>query len=74
MSALVTAVAALEAERDALLRKVEQLEARESDIGRRLYRRGYETGYSAGRRLALKMSNPDAHARGWARRHMRGVA
>jgi hypothetical protein len=60
-------VAALEAERDALRAEVEHLRERETEIGRKLYRRGYLTGYMAGKQRRPRETAPERHARGWAR-------
>ena len=64
------AVAELEMERNGLRAELEELQAREHEVGRALYRRGYNTGYAAGCRRALKESSPERHARGWARAAM----
>ena len=61
------AVAELELERDRLQARVDTLERRQADIGRKLYRRGYLAGRAAQRRGAPLTTAPERHARGWAR-------
>lgn len=64
---LADAVALLEAERDHLAARVRELEAHQSDVARRMYRRGYLAGRAAQRRGAPAVTNPERHARGEAR-------
>jgi hypothetical protein len=66
-------VAELEAEVMALRSEVFHLRAANADVGRKLYRRGYETGYAAGERKADRVTNPERNARGWARQVMRAA-
>jgi hypothetical protein len=47
------------------------LHAREAEIIRRAYRRGWRAGYFAGRRGAPAVTNPESRARGWVREALR---
>lgn len=61
---LAESVAVLEAERDQLAARLAEVEQREQDIARRMYRRGYIAGRAAKRRGAPLVTNPERHARG----------
>jgi hypothetical protein len=65
-------VLALEREREDLVRRVEELESREHEMTRRVYRRGYFAGHAAGKRGAVRESAPERHARGELRGMLAG--
>jgi hypothetical protein len=67
LGVLAARVALLEAERNALAAEITGLREHEIAIARKLYRRGYRTGWAAARRGAAPQTAPDRHARGWAR-------
>ena len=60
-------VAELETELKVLRAELDRLYAREAEIGRKLYRRGYLAGRAAQRRGAPLTTAPERYARGWAR-------
>lgn len=57
----------LEAERDELTRKLDEVRAKLPGMVRGAYRRGYTTGRAAQRRGAVAVTNPEVEARGWVR-------
>jgi hypothetical protein len=64
---IADSVALLEAERAALADRVRKLEGDQSDVARRMYRRGYLAGRSAQRRGAPAVTNPERLGRGETR-------
>lgn len=83
MGSVLEAVARLVDENERLRHRVLVLDAKlielsddteDRDTIRRAYRRGYCTGYHAGRRGAPQVTNPERHARGWVARALEGHA
>jgi hypothetical protein len=72
VSALLRAAAddreAVERERDEWRKRAEDAEARQQDVARTMYRRGYLAGRASQRRGDPAVTNPERHARGEARR------
>lgn len=64
-------VSMLEDERDRLLVRVAELQRRQADVARRIYRRGYLAGRAAQRRGAPLTTAPERHARGELRQLLR---
>lgn len=71
---LASQVAALEAERDELARRLAGHDRHTADVATRMYRRGYHAGYTVASRGAPAVTNPERNARGELRQMLKAAA